>query len=362
MTREARKLRKHIEGHQGGPERQKLLKQAAKIRKAARQNQPRPLFDIRTIDQEDAGEQPVRSFQRNPRPKKILAQETRPGLVIGIGSGQCQLLCGNDPIEARRPPGLAVGDRVLISASGRIEEVLPRSATLSRPDPHNPRLARVIAANIDAVVIVASVRSPQLRPGLIDRYLIAIERGGGQSILCVNKLDLVEGENDLAPIDPYRMLGVPIFPCSAATGQGIAALEAALAGKLCVLVGHSGVGKSSLLNALSPELDLATQAVSEVHGKGRHTTSGSALYDLPNGARIIDTPGIREFGLWDMGPEELRGHFPEFAALAHRCGFPDCSHTHEPHCAVKQAMEAGEISPARYRSYCRILSSVGNLS
>jgi ribosome biogenesis GTPase len=156
----------------------------------------------------------------------------------------------------------------------------------------------------------------------------------------------------------YRTLGLPVVLCSAATGEGLDGLLDVTAGKLCVLVGHSGVGKSSLLNALDPDLALATGAVSEASGKGRHTTSSSALYELPNGARIIDTPGIREFGLWQQSREELRGYFHEFDAHAPGCRFADCRHTEEPDCAVKLAVEAGAIPAERYQAYRRVLDSL----
>ena len=146
----------------------------------------------------------------------------------------------------------------------KVERVLPRRTALSRPDPHNPRIERVIAANIDVVVVVVSVKSPPLKSGLIDRYLVAIERSGAEPLLCVNKVDL----GDCPEVAPYRELGIPIVLCSAATGVGIDRLANELAGKTCVFTGHSGVGKSSLLNALAPGLDQATGDVSEVHNKG----------------------------------------------------------------------------------------------
>ncbi|MBI3667104.1 MAG: ribosome small subunit-dependent GTPase A [Acidobacteria bacterium] len=359
MSREERKLRKHIEEHEKNLNR-KSRKLAAKMRRAARQPTPRPRLDLRAVDREESEDDPVPVFDRRDRRSK--ESPSRQGQVIAIHPGSCKVLCGAQQVNCRLLPDLAVGDRVLVSVTGRrlerVQEVLPRTTTLSRPDPHNPRLERVIAANIEVVVIVASVRSPALRPGLIDRYLIAIERSGAEPVLCVNKMDLVDSEADLAALDPYRSLGPRLFLCSAATGQGISGLMEALAGSLCVLVGHSGVGKSSLLNAIRPELGLAARAVRESGGQGRHTTTSSTLYQIPNGPRIIDTPGIREFGLWQLSREELHRYFQEFLACAAACAFSDCTHTHEPACAVKQSVDNGAIPAARYRAYRRILESL----
>jgi ribosome biogenesis GTPase len=238
----------------------------------------------------------------------------------------------------------------------RIEEVLPRRTTLSRTDPGNPHFQRIIAANIDIVVNVVSLKSPPLRPGLIDRYLIATGKSGAEPLLCVNKIDLLSTADELDLVQPYPQAGVRVVLCSAATGEGIVELSEALAGKLCVFAGHSGVGKSSLLNALDPQLDLETGAVSEGNDKGRHTTTSSALYHLPGGAIVIDTPGIREFGLWDVSRNDVRLYYREFAACG--CAFFDCSHTHEPGCGVKAAVDSGQIGAARYQGYLRILASL----
>jgi ribosome biogenesis GTPase len=285
------------------------------------------------------------------RPK---SSATRNGLVVEVGPGGCRVHFEDRNLRCNCRFDVAVGDRVLFSETHRrVEEILPRSTVLSRPDPHNPRVQRIIAANIDLVVNVVSIESPPLRPGLIDRYLIAIEASGAEPLICVNKIDL---GGSGAELQPYRDLGIPVIECSAATGAGMEQLRSALTGKLCVFTGHSGVGKSSLLNALAPEADAATGDVSEAHGKGRHTTTGSRLYELEDGAVIIDTPGIREFGLWDIPQEEVRLYFHEFDAFAVQCGFGDCTHTHEPRCAVKEAVEAERIPRPRYESYLRIIS------
>ncbi len=335
MTREDRKLLKHVQDHE------RYWK--PKAQKAVRYNPARQRIDLHSLDwEEEDPEIPVfeKRTKRQPQPPAT------PGLVIGVGPGACTVLCRGEQLLCRPFPDLAVGDRVLLDRR-KIEQILPRSTTLSRPDPHNPRLERVIAANIDVVVIVVSIRAPELRLGLIDRYLIAIERSGAEPVVCVNKMDLAESASELDPLDPYRNLGIVVAPVSASTGEGIGELLEILAGKMAVLAGHSGVGKSSLLNAMRPDLEIETQSVSEAHQKGRHTTSSSRLYEMPNGARIIDTPGIREFGLWQLGREELHTHFHEFENWESSCRFADCTHTHEPGCAVKQAVDAGTIPRAR---------------
>jgi ribosome biogenesis GTPase len=259
------------------------------------------------------------------------------GVVTGVFGSVCHVAGGDVPT---RGFSVAAGDEVLYSSRG-VERVLPRRSELARG-------GCVIAANVDTVVIVASFGAPPLRPGLIDRYLLATRRGGCEPLLCVNKCDQ-KNAAELALLDPYEAL-VPILLCSAQTGEGIAALRERLRGQLCVFSGHSGVGKSSLLNALSPVLALKVGAVSQANGKGRHTTSASWLYDLGAGIRIIDTPGVREFAIDAAEASE----FPEFERFAPLCRFRDCTHTHEPHCAVREAAERGNIPLSRYQAYLKL--------
>lgn len=288
-------------------------------------------------------------------------------IVINISSARCRVFFEGREIDcavpsdiaARQKSALAVGDRVSIENTGgvwRLTEVMPRRTVLSRPDPLNPRRERLIAANIDVVVNVVSVKKPPLRPRLIDRFLIAIQRGGAQPLICVNKVDVLAPEErgrELAPLRVYEEVGVPVILCSSKTGEGLDALRAAVNGKTSALVGHSGVGKSSLLNALDARLRIAT---GDLHrrGTGRHTTSSSTLYDFGEETYLIDTPGIRELGLWDLTPEALREAFPEFQEAAELCRFNDCSHLHEPGCEVKEQVEDGKISRARYDTYVRL--------
>jgi ribosome biogenesis GTPase len=290
------------------------------------------------------------------------------GVVIGISSARCRLFLDGREVDClvpseiarRQRSALAVGDRVVAEpiegALWRLIEILPRRTVLSRPDPLNPRLERLIAANIDLAVNVVSVKAPPLRPRLIDRFLIAIQRGGAQPAICVNKIDLSENR-DLQDLHPYRELGVPIVLCSTRTGEGIDQLRGLIEGKMSALVGHSGVGKSSILNALDARLNLATADVKK-RGTGRHTTSASTLIDLGNDTYVIDTPGIREFGLWDITPQSLRQSFPEFEEAAEWCRFNDCTHLHEPDCEVKRRVGRGEINPARYDAYVRLANDL----
>jgi len=238
----------------------------------------------------------------------------------------------------------------------RVRVVLPRHSVLARPDPLHAHRQRLIAANVDVVIHVVSVKAPPLRPRLIDRFLIAIQRGGAQPVLCVNKVDLLdseEREQELEKLAPYLDLDVPIIGCSTKTGEGLDSLREAVQGKMAALVGHSGVGKSSILNALNTSLQLATNPLLK-RGSGSHTTTASTLYDFGGGTYLIDTPGIREFGLWDLDRETLRDYFPEFAEPSELCRFTNCTHVHEPDCEVKDRVERDELNAARYETYVRL--------
>ena len=291
---------------------------------------------------------------------------SRDAIVIAVSSARCRLFFEGREVDCvipseiarRQRSALAVGDRVVAEpiddALWRLVSILPRRTVLSRPDPLNPRVERLIAANIDLVINVVSIKSPPLRPRLIDRFLIAAQRGGAQPAVCVNKIDLVEDRTAaLQVLRTYQELQVPIIVCSTRSGEGLESLRALIEGKTCALVGHSGVGKSSILNALDARLDLATADVRK-HGTGRHTTVASTLFDLGDDTYVIDTPGIREFGLWDITLESLRESFPEFQEAAEWCRFNDCSHLHEPDCEVKRRVESGQINRARFETYVRL--------
>lgn len=295
------------------------------------------------------------------------------GIVISVASGRCRVFLSGEELDClvpseiavRQKSVLAVGDRVHVSREGgicRLESVLPRRSVLARPDPLRKQMQRLIAANVDVVVHVVTLRQPPLRPRLIDRFLIAIQRGGAQPVICVNKVDLLEPagrDRELARLEAYRDLGVPVIACSSKTGEGIGELRALVDGKMAALVGHSGVGKSSLLNAVDESLQLATNTLHRKRGTGRHTTSASTLYDFGDETYLIDTPGIREFGLWDLDRDSLRDYFPELDEASESCRFTDCTHIHEPDCEVKRRVGEGELNRARYETYARLWEDLG---
>lgn len=296
------------------------------------------------------------------------ADDARAAVVISVSSGRCRLFRDGAELDCMVPPhmavrqksALAVGDRVLLTEEEglcRIDRVLPRHSVLARPDPLRPHMQRLIAANIDVVVHVVSVKAPPLRPRLIDRYMIAILRGNAQPAICINKVDLLDDEERAAAAElltPYRGLGVPLVFCSTRTGEGVDELRNIVEGKMCALVGHSGVGKSSILNALDQRLEIEVGDLHAKRGTGRHTTTASTLHDLGGGTLLIDTPGIREFGLWNLDRDSLRDYFPELEEPGEYCRFNDCTHVHEPGCEVKERVAAGSLNRARYETYLRL--------
>jgi ribosome biogenesis GTPase len=320
----------------------------------------------RLTRQEQRDEEGQSSRDRKLQPKykppaatdPIEGREIAEAQVVSVSSGRCYAVNASGLLSCRNQLPVAPGDFVALVEGQRVKRILPRRTFLSRPDPMNPRLEKVVAANMDLVVVVVAVADPPLHPGLIDRYLIAIERGGAEAAICVNKCELGVGETVEQALLPYRSLPAPIVICSANSGEGLDELRTVIGGKLCVFVGHSGVGKSSLLNALLPGAGAATGGVSSGSGKGRHTTTRSQIYDLSGGARVIDTPGVREFGLWRLQPAEVRQYFHDFDEAAAGCRFSDCTHLHEPDCAVRAHAEAGLIAPARYQRYKSICAGL----
>jgi ribosome biogenesis GTPase len=258
---------------------------------------------------------------------------------------------------------VAIGDRVRYveagNGQGMIIEVLPRGSKLSRPAPVPGQrvFEQVIVANADQILPVFAVANPTPKWGLLDRYLVSAEAAEIPALIVINKLDLTwknPGFNE--EIEIYRRIGYPILLVSAATGEGIEELKQTLQGKQSVLVGKSGVGKTSLLNAIQPGLGQRVKAVGNgQQGKGRHTTTHSEMFELEIGGVLVDTPGIREFGLWDVAADELAYLFPEMAEYVGRCRFGlSCQHDSEPGCAVRKAVMAEAVSPYRYQSYMNL--------
>lgn len=263
---------------------------------------------------------------------------------------------------------LVCGDQVLWrlgketdhSIRGIIEAVHQRSSVLSRPDVYDG--VKPIAANISQIIIVSSVL-PVFNADIIDRYLVAAEQTGITPVLMLNKIDLLDDENRVAieqRLQIYRDIGYKIIYASSKTAEGISEVRSELTDHTSIFVGQSGVGKSTLVNSLMPELELLTKEVSENSGLGQHTTTVARLYHFSDGGDLIDSPGIREFGLWHLTPEQVYQGFIEFADYLGGCKFRDCKHQTDPGCALVAAGEAGKVHPKRLSSFQRILSSLGD--
>lgn len=239
--------------------------------------------------------------------------------------------------------------------------VLPRSSVLARSGSSGKMGHRVIGANLDQVIIVVSSKKPTLKLRLVDRMIVASEAGGMESVVCVNKMDLVGDAGRLRKqLAPYEKMQYKVIFCSALRGAGLGDLRELMRFKRSIMVGPSGTGKTSLVTALQPDLKLSTGAVSEKTGKGRHTTTHFELHELDFGGYLGDTPGIREFGISGVSGRELGTHFRDFRPYLGTCRFSTCTHSHEPGCAVKEAVEKGTLSGDRYESYIRILNSIND--
>jgi ribosome biogenesis GTPase len=247
---------------------------------------------------------------------------------------------------------VTTGDHVWFRAApgheGFIERVEPRHGLLTRASRGREH---VLVANVDQIVIVVSLVEPELKPHLIDRYLASAEQGGITPIICLNKADLVDPVLYQPLVGEYSQLGTLTLLTSAVTGEGVDRLKERLRDRETVFSGQSGVGKSSLLNAIQPGLGLQVREVSNVNQKGKHTTTTAQLIRLEAGGWVVDTPGLRQFQLWNIRPEEVEGFFPEMRPYVPLCAYPDCTHTHEDRCAVKRAVARGQISSRRYLSY-----------
>jgi ribosome biogenesis GTPase len=278
--------------------------------------------------------------------------ETEQGIVTAKLRGRLKK-------SASRAELAAIGDRVKLSlfedGSASIEEILPRQRALSRRAP-GQETEQILVANPDQAVFVFACADPDPNFRMLDRMLVGAERETIPAVICANKLDLVQPRSAREEFGVYERIGYPVIYTSAISGKGVEDLRRALSGKLSVLAGPSGVGKSSLLNKLQPGLGLRTEAVSEATGKGTHTTVTRELLPLAAGGYVADTPGLKAFALWDIEPDELDAYFRELAPLVEDCEFSDCTHEHEPGCAVRAAVEAGKIDINRYESYLRMRS------
>jgi ribosome biogenesis GTPase / thiamine phosphate phosphatase len=306
------------------------------------------------------------------------------GLVIKSQSGffTVQPDDGGEPVvsrirgrlkqERQRSDIVAVGDRVTISlnedGTGSIEAVDERHSALSRTRAigHNVRniqtdQEQILVANPDQVVLVFSVTNPVFSPRKLDRFLVVAEMNHLPAVICANKTDLIDPEEARAMFQMYEDIGYRLVHTSTITGEGINELREALRDRISVLAGSSGVGKSSLLNAVQAGLGLRVKEVSEATGKGLHTTRHVELIPLDIGGYVADTPGIRSLALFDLEPAEVDAYYREIAPLVSQCQFSDCTHTHEPNCAVRAAVEDGRVSPARYDSYLRLREEQADL-
>lgn len=290
-----------------------------------------------------------------------------PGLVVRAQSGFFEVETARGLVTAQirgrhrqkrlESDLVALGDRVVVQLveEGRavIEEIEPRERALSRRAPGG-EVEQVLVANPDQAVFVFSCADPDPNFRMLDRMLVSTEEQEIPAVICANKIDLVVSADARREFGEYQDIGYAVYYTSAKTGRGVPKLRRALRDRLSVLAGPSGAGKSSLLNAIQPGLGLRTGEISDATGKGIHTTVYPHLLALDVGGYVADTPGLKAFALWDIEAEELDGYFPEFRPLVSECAFSDCTHTHEPECAIKAAVQHGRISPERYDSYLRI--------
>ena len=239
-----------------------------------------------------------------------------------------------------------------------IDKILPRTNVIVRKSVNLSKESHIIAANVDQAILVATIAQPRTSTGFIDRFTVTAEAYHIPVVIVFNKCDLYNEEQNAAAEElmrVYNSIGYQSFVISAKTGENCDRLKAIMKDKLSMFSGHSGVGKSALVNRLDPGLDIRVGEISEVHEKGKHTTTFAQMYELNFGGYIIDTPGIKEFALFDMEKETLAQRFPEMRALMHDCRFNNCTHLHEPHCAIKNAVEQGVIADWRYENYCNMM-------
>lgn len=258
---------------------------------------------------------------------------------------------------------VAVGDMVTVSlnddGTGYITAINSRKNYIIRRASNLSKESHILAANVDIAVLVISLIHPTTATTFIDRFLATAEAYGVKAVLVVNKVDLLENEEDKELLDAvcylYQSIGYDVIKTSAVTGEGIDSLKAAIKDKICLFSGNSGVGKSTLINSLIPGLDLKTEEISDVHDTGVHTTTFSEMFEFPEGGWLIDTPGVRGFGTIEMNKYEVAHYFPEIFKISENCKYGDCTHTHEPGCAVREAVDESRIAASRFASYLSIL-------
>ena len=298
-----------------------------------------------------------------------MAEASLAGLIIRAQSGFFTVETGEGPfvcqLRGRLKQGprtgdlAAIGDRVSVAVqedgSGMIEEIEERKQAIVRLDPRpQGEYQQILLANADQAVFVFACAHPNPKLRMLDRFLVIAEKQGIPGVIVANKVDLVGQEKAEAIFGLYVDIGYPIIYASAKTGRGMEELRAMLTGKISALAGPSGVGKSSLLNAMQPGLGLEVDEVSKAMNKGVHTTVVRQLFPLASSGYVADTPGWKSLALWDTEPEEIDGYFPDLRDRVADCQFSDCTHIHEPGCAVLAAVEQGEVHPERYESYLRL--------
>ncbi len=350
-----------------------------------RKQQRRPQASKKVRDQNrKARRQQFRARPKPPPPPPPPSLEPIPGglegVIIELSSGFCWVDLGERVLICRLRRSqeiegvnegyvnpITVGDQVIVTEhdvdeetmEGTVERVLPRRSVIARSDLQKPHLQQILVANVDQLLIVSSWKEPVIWFELIDRYLITTQRNALKAIICVNKIDLAV---DRAQIDqafqPYRALGCTIIYTSVLYNEGIETLREYLQSRTSVVSGLSGVGKSSLLAAVQPNLDIRIGDISEAHGEGKHTTTRAKMFKLEQGGFIVDTPGIRTFGLADLYRDELYEFYPDVTEAALRCRFKNCTHEQEPGCAIRASIEEGSLSVQRYHSYQKIWESL----
>lgn len=261
---------------------------------------------------------------------------------------------------------LAVGDDVVLERDERgsvwaIRDILPRRSVLARRAPGAGVGERVIVANLDQVLVVFAAASPEPHPRMLDRFLVIAEANALRAVIVLNKVDLVPPGSSQERFALYQRIGYDVFFTSVKRGDGLDALHAAIAGKMSALSGPSGVGKSSLLNAMYPGAQLRTAEISQSVNKGRHTTVGARMLPLPDEGFVVDTPGLREIGMWGLDERHLDSCFPEIRDLVESCRFKDCAHIAEPGCAVREGLKAGTVPVVRYDSYLKLRGELADL-